>query len=204
VVIQFMSGDRGGGLLTQVSANREEKEIAKSVKQGKHRDRFALATPVYSASLRDVIECNRHRPQIMHFTGHGEERKLLLIRDRDALAEMQLLQPEQIEALLANYDEPVRLVVFNTCRSLGLARHITEKRVAEMAIGVEGLLNDDQAVQFAAIFYGQLAEGVSVRRSFNLATVHFAGVPASAVPQLLEAQGVDAGAVIFGERKGDR
>ena len=40
VKIQFISGDRGGGLHVQVRANREEKEIAKAVKQGTYSDWF--------------------------------------------------------------------------------------------------------------------------------------------------------------------
>ncbi len=199
VKIQFISGDRGGGLHAQVRANREEKEITKAVKQGAYSDWFDFAPAIYSASVRDVIECHRHGPKILHFIGHGEERKLRLLRDRDVMGQMEPLQPEQMETLLANFTDPVRLAVFNTCLSLGLARHIIEKGAVELAIGAEGMINDDQAVLFATTFYGQLAEGLSVRRAFNLASVHFGNVEAGARLQLLEATGVDAGAVVFAE-----
>ncbi|MBL8792393.1 MAG: CHAT domain-containing protein [Planctomycetia bacterium] len=194
--IQFISGDRGGGLQTQVRANREEKEIRRAIQQGTHREQF-LFEAIYSASVDDVIACNRHRPGILHFVGHGEERKLLLVRDRDVLAEMQELSAEQLLELLGNYRARVRLVVFNTCLSLGLARHITEQGVVDLAIGVEGRINDDQAVQFAAAFYGQLAEGVTVRQAFGLAAVHFRTGSPAAKPQLLQASPGDAGTVVF-------
>ena len=42
------------------------------------------------------------------------------------------------------------------------------------------MINDEQAVLFAATFYGQLAEGLPVRRAFNLAAVHFGNVEAGA------------------------
>ena len=199
VKIQFISGERGGGIHTQVRAIREEKEIVKAVKQGTYRDWFDFAPTIYSASVRDVIECHRHGPKILHFVGHGEERKLLLVRDRDVMGQMEPLQPEQMETLLANFTDPVRLVVFNTCLSLGLARHIIEKGAVDLAIGAESMISDEHAVLFATTFYGQLAEGLPVRRAFNLAAVHFGNVEAGVRLQLLEATGVDAGAVVFAE-----
>jgi hypothetical protein len=91
----------------------------------------------------------------------------------------------------------VRLVVFNTCRSLDLARHLTSKAVADMAIGVEGLIPDDQAVQFAAAFYRQLADGLSVKSAFELAGLHLGHLDAQARPQLLHAAGVDPATIVL-------
>ena len=96
-------------------------------------------------------------------------------QDRDVFSGRQAeeLEPEQTVALLASFPERVRLVVLNTCLSLDLAHHITENHAADMAIGVEGRINDDRAILFATTFYAQLAEGLSVRRAFDLACVHF-------------------------------
>lgn len=199
VKIQFISGDRGGGLHTQVRTTREEKEVSDAVTQGAFRAWFDFAPAIYSASIRDVIQCHRHRPKILHFVGHGEERKLLLVRDRDVMGQMDSLSPEQLDMLLTNFTDPVQLVFFNTCLSLGLARHITENGTVELAIGAEGMINDDHAVQFATTFYGQLADGVPVRRAFNLAALHFGHVDAAAKLQLLQAPGIDAGSVLFTE-----
>jgi hypothetical protein len=197
VKIQIISGDRGGGLHTQVRVTREEKEITEAVKQGAFRDWFDFAPAIYSASVRDVIKCHRYEPKILHFVGHGEERKLLLVRDRDVMGQMEPLSPEQMVTLLTNFTAPVQLVVFNTCLSLALARHITENRAVELAIGAEGMISDDHAVQFATTFYGQLAEGVPVRRAFNLACVHFGNVDVATKLQLLQTPGIDAGNVRF-------
>lgn len=199
VIIQFISGDRGGGLHTQVRVTREEKKITEAVKQGIFRDWFDFAPAIYSASISDVIQCHRHSPKILHFVGHGEERKLLLVRDRDVMGQMEPLSPEQMVTLLTNFTAPVQLVVFNTCLSLSLARHITEKSAVELAIGAEGMINDDHAVQFASTFYGQLAEGVPVRQAFNLAAIHFSNVDAAAKLQLLQAPGIDAGNIRFAQ-----
>jgi SMODS-associated and fused to various effectors sensor domain len=197
-VIQFVAGDRGGGPRSQVQVPREEKGIRDAVVLGRHRDSFEFAHPVLAASLDDLIACHRARPAIVHLVGHGEERRMVLVRDRDALVEMLLLEPGQVETLFAAFPSKVRLVVFNTCRSLELARHITARGVVDLAIGVEGLIPDDHAVRFAVTFYRQLSEGLSVQAAFALAGLQLGELAGSSRPQLFAAEGVKPDLVTFG------
>lgn len=196
-VVQFIAGDRGGGPRSQVMAPREQKAISDAVGLGQHWDAFRFAPPLYAASIDDVIACRQEKPGIIHFVGHGEERRMVLVRDRDLLVEMMLLQPEHVETLFKNFPARIRLVVFNTCHSLELARHLTEKGVVDLAIGIEGTIADDYAIRFATTLYGQLAEGLSVKCAFDLAGLHVGGVNETSRPQLLQAPGVDAEQVFF-------
>ena len=173
--IQFVAGDRGGGPRTLIQIPREEKGIKDAIALGRYRDSFEFALPVLAASIDNMIACHRNRPAIVHFVGHGEERRMVLVRDRDPLVEMMVLDTEHVETLFANFPVKVRLVVFNTCHSVELARHLVDRGVVDMAIGVEGLIPDDHAVRFATTFYRQLAEGLWVRLpsiwpGFNSAT----------------------------------
>lgn len=122
---------------------------------------------------------------------------MVLVRDRDPLVDMMQLYPEQAEVLFRNFPERVRLVVFNTCHSIDLARYLVGKGVVDMAIGIEGKIPDDYAVRFATTFYRQLAEGRSVLTAFELAGIHVGDLDASARPQLLRAARVDPAAVVF-------
>jgi hypothetical protein len=196
-VVQFIAGDRGGGLTPQVKVTREEKEIASAINQGARRHRIHFAAPIYLASIADVIACHRFHPAIVHFAGHGLERRLVLVQDRDVLAELRPLQPEQVCTLFANYPQRVRLVLFNTCLSLALARHLVEQGAVDIATGIEGMIADDYAIAFAAGFYRQVSDGLSVQRAFNLASLHLGDTDASARPHLLCAEGIDADNVIF-------
>lgn len=197
VVIQFVAGDRGGGTRAQLQIPREEKKIVEAVALGGLRDAFRFARSVFAASIDEVIACHQNRPAVVHFVGHGEERRMVLVRDRDPLVDMMQLYPEQAEVLFRNFPERVRLVVFNTCHSIDLARYLVGKGVVDMAIGIEGKIPDDHAVRFAATFYRQLAEGRSVQTAFELAGIHVGDLEASARPQLLPADGVDSAVVVF-------
>lgn len=198
-IIQFVAGDRGGGLRSQVQVPREEKGIRDSIALGRYRDSFDFALPVLAASIDNVIACHRNRPAIIHFVGHGEERRMVLVRDRDPLVELMLLDTGQVETLFANFPVRVRLVVFNTCHSLELARHLAEKNVVDMVIGVAELIPDDHAVRFAVCFYRQLAEGLSVRAAFDLAGLQLGDLGATSRPQLFHSAGVTPESVIFAD-----
>jgi hypothetical protein len=122
---------------------------------------------------------------------------MVLVRDRDPLVEMMVLNTEQVETLFANFPVKVRLVVFNTCHSLELARHLAAKAVVDVAIGVEGLISDDHAVRFATTFYRQLAEGLSVRSAFDLAGLQLSDLDATSRPQMCHAAEVTPDSVLF-------
>ena len=161
------------------------------------RDALSFAPSVYSASVDDVIACHRAKPAIVHFAGHGEERRLILVLDRDVLHEHQQLRSEHLETLFGSFPTRVRLIVFNTCRSLELARHLTEQNVVDLAIGVEGEIADDHAIRFAGTFYRQLSDGLSVRGAFNMAGLQMGNTNAASNPQLLSAPSVDPAQVFF-------
>jgi hypothetical protein len=197
VVIQFVGGDRGGGPMPQAMIPREQKRIEESVALGSRGKSFSFAAPIYSASIDELIGCHRAKPNIIHFAGHGDDRRLILVRDRDVLAELVQLSSEEVGTVFRNFPTRVRLVVFNTCYSLEVARHLTETRIVDLAIGVKGLIADDQAIQFAGTFYRQLAEGLSVQAAFEMARVHFGTARAAARPTLLRAVDVDTAQVVF-------
>jgi hypothetical protein len=125
---------------------------------------------------------------------------MVLVRDRDVLVDMVVLEPGQVETLFAHFPARVRLVVFNTCRSLELARHVTARGVVDFAIGVEGLIPDDHAIRFAVTFYGQLSDGLSVRAAFELAGLQLGDLALASRPQLCCADGVQPEHVVFGIR----
>jgi hypothetical protein len=203
VVFQFIAGDRGGGPRAQLQIPREEKTIKEAIALGTYHDSFEFALSEYAASIDDVIACHERRPAIVHFVGHGEERQMVLVRDRDPLVEMMHLHQDQAEILFRTFPERVRLVVFNTCHSIVLARHLIEKDVVDMAIGIEGKIPDDRAVRFAGTFYRQIANGRPVKVAFELAGVHVADLDATARQQLLHAARVDPAVLTFGVPRAD-
>jgi hypothetical protein len=200
VVIQFVAGDRGGGPRSVIQAPREDNCIQEAIAGGKFRESFEFANSVFAASIDKLIACHKHCPSIVHFVGHGEEREMILMRDRDLLVETLTLEPGHVETLFANFSPKVRLVFFNTCCSLELAQHLTAKRVVDLAIGVAATIPDDHAIRFANTFYRALSDGRSVQAAFELAGLQLNGLEAASCPVLLAADRVKPEDIVFAVR----
>ena len=110
------------------------------------------------------------------------------------------LEPSHVETLFASFSPKIRLVFFNTCRSLDIARHLTTKGVVELAIGVAATIPDDHAIRFANTFYRALSDGRSVQTAFELAGLQLNGLEAASRPELLAADGVKPDDVVFAVR----
>jgi hypothetical protein len=198
VCIQFVGGDRGGAGRPLVMTHREDKAIRNAINLGKFRERFAFAESVHAASIDDLIGCHRTRPGMMHLVGHGDDRELILIKDRDLITQRITLDLGQLVELFRAYPERVRLVFFNTCHSAELAKGLVESGAVEIAVGVPGRIGDDPAVDVAKTFYRQLSDGLTVQQAFAMARLQVKNAPGAIGHELFTATGVDAGAVSFG------
>ena len=106
----------------------------------------------------------QRRPAIVHFSGHGDRRGLILEDDADrtsVLVENWAL--EQMFSRLAG--AATRLVVLNACYSHDAARRIS--RHLDFAVGMEGTIGERSAAAFSRGLYSALVEGCSVERSFR-------------------------------------
>ena len=143
--------------------------------------RFELLQGWAASSLDIQQDLFRHRPQLIHYCGHGGVSGDLVLeaqRFRD-LARQEGAPaaageggaPPSIAALvrlLAHPASGARCVVLNACHSASLARAVAER--VDCAIGMAAAVPDDGAVAFAWGFYHALAQGESVAAAFDLAS----------------------------------
>jgi CHAT domain len=146
-------------LQTDEERRRVEAEILKSL----NRDAIRL---IYEPAVRPqfLIEVfRRHRPQVVHFSGHGSPENEVVLETDDGSS--RLVGADVLEELFRLQGEGVRVVLLNACYSqtqaAGLLRHVP------CAIGMNRAIPDRTAVDFAAAFYQGLASGESVRRAFD-------------------------------------
>jgi CHAT domain-containing protein len=139
--------------------------------------------------VSDLIQdLNETRPNILHFSGHGDSRELVF---EDGEGHADPLTNDQLGRLLDAAPSQIRLVVFNSCDSASQARLAT-KRV-DLAIGMEATVDDDAAQTFAAEFYNSLGFGNSVAKAFEQARFQVEAEHGEGheVPQLFWADGID-------------
>lgn len=135
------------------------------------RRRFELLLGWASSALDIQQDLFRHRPELVHYSGHGSAAGELVLeaqRFRDlgrrepTSCEMAGGAPAPVAALarLLAAAPGARCVVLNACHSAALAEAVAEQ--ADCAIGMAAAVSDDGAVAFAWGFYHALAQGESV------------------------------------------
>lgn len=161
----------------------EVREIEMVLSQATFGDRFELHQKwaVRASDLQGHLL--RHRPHVLHFSGHGSENNAIFLEGTDG-------RPHAVDAsflarLLGKFAVDLRCVVLNACFSAGQAKAIAE--TVDAVIGMSVSVSDVAAIRFAANFYQALAFGESIQSAFDLARsdVEIGELGEDTTPQLL-------------------
>lgn len=123
----------------------------------------------------------RHRPDVVHFSGHGAPNACLVLEGDNGPVEVS---QDALTGLFRALGESVRLVVLNACHSHSQAEALAP--VVGSAIGMRTAVTDDAAIAFSASFYQALAYGKSIQVAFEAAknAIALQGMPDEDVPRL--------------------
>lgn len=177
----------------QLALGREVKEIDRHLRESDDGRLLTLVQEwaVKPTDLQAILL--RHKPQILHFSGHGDPSGRLMFEDSHGAA--CTVPVEALGRLLALLGEGIRCVVLNACYSEAQAEAI--RAHVPCVIGMSSAIPDSAAIAFANSFYLALGHGCSVKRAFDLGCVQIAlaGAEGSDVPTLLCRPGTDAESV---------
>jgi nucleoside phosphorylase len=173
-----------------------ETEIARveqRIRAGAYRDTIRLipALAVTTDDLQRLIL--EHRPNLIHFSGHGKEDGQIVLRGPDGDA--RPIAPEAVVHLIRLYRTLLRQrfdtelvgVILNACDSSPLAEMLGSE--VSGAVGMNGEISDNSAIIFAATFYQGISFGCTLRQSFDQAVAQL----------LLEDTGEERIPAYFGE-----
>lgn len=154
----------------ELRVTHELTQIRNELRDSAHRERFeALLEPRLAVHKGEVQKyLRRDRPNIIHFSGHGNASGRLLLEGEGGGSDF--LTPEALKEYLrvANKKEHIRCVVLNACFSHVAAELlVTAPRVVPCAIGTTKAVGDPYAIAFARAFYSALADGESLGDAFE-------------------------------------
>lgn len=134
----------------------------------------------------------RHRPRIVHFSGHGSSTgELYFVGELPGT--MGPVSAETLQHIFQTLPGDICCVVLNACYSSIQATALAT--VLPCVVGMSRAVQDRAASAFAAGFYEALVFGESVKTAFNIgcAQIELAQAPDQRdVPQLLLRTGIDA------------
>lgn len=166
---------------TPLRLDTEAREIDEALQRAPHRDRFVLEQR-WAVRFKDLSRALlAERPQIVHFSGHGEADGLALV-DEDG--ETHLVGADALSSLFASFAGEVECVVLNACytetQAEGIGRHV------RYVVGSPRELGDEAAIAFAVGFYDALGAGRSIEEAHALgcSALDALDVPAHLMPVL--------------------
>lgn len=163
--------------------DEEIRAISEKIRASEYRDSMDLIS-IWAVRPDDLLQSlNEHRPQIIHFSGHGSPKGDIILVDKNGAPKP--VSAAAIKELLRVLNDNIRIVVLNACYSRIQATAIME--VVDCVIGMKTAIGDPAAITFAASFYRAIGFGRSIQEAFNQGRVALLleGIPEADIPELL-------------------
>lgn len=160
----------------------ELEAIDSTLRQTDFRDQFELRSQ-WAVGINDIQELLlRHRPHIVHFSGHGSGASEIILKGEDGAATPAPRQA--LSNLFRILRGDIRCVILNACYSAEQAEAIGEH--IPVVIGMSDAIADRASVDFSAAFYRALGYGEDMQTAFDLACnqLEFSDRQEATIPRL--------------------
>ena len=162
----------------QLELITEYNKIEESYFKSNYNNKKFIIKPVLNVTKEKLLETLlRHKPQVLHFSGHGTKSGILLYGEN---GQPDVASPEALSKLLAAAKD-LECVVLNACSTKETALAIS--KIVPYVIGTDREIRDDLAIHFSTGFYKALFNGKDYEEAFEIA-LSFVGIE-SFVPQQL-------------------
>lgn len=177
--------------------DREVRSVRKAIRGSKYRE-LVEVHHMPAATREDVLEgLNDFRPHIVHFSGHGGGRSLLMESDSADATAGVALEFDLLGAALSATTTPPSLLVLNACETLEGAETLLNATPVIVAMSEE--VSDDAGIVFAKQFYTAIASAQSVGKALEQARValRMATLDEDRVPEYIARADVDIQTLIL-------
>jgi hypothetical protein len=180
-LILFVAANPSG--TDHLRLDREAKEIQAGLLQSTYRDNFRFEQ-IWAATPGDMMEgILRLRPQVVHFSGHGNGEDGLVMENEEG--QPRLLSAQKLSKIFARCENDVQCVVLNACFSEVQAEAIAQQ--IPYTIGMNRAISDQAAIKFAEGFYTALGEGRDFKAALDYARtfIEVEDIPEESTPVLI-------------------
>ena len=160
----------------------ERREMEDAILRTRFRGSLELHD-VASCRVRDIAATlDRYDPNILHFSGHGDDSALCFENDRGEAVDVNKVAL----ANLLGSQRNLKLVILNADYSRDQAQAIADK--VGYVIGMEGSILDEDSITFSREFYAALGHGRTFEAAFERAKLVMA-LTTAMEPHLLKRKG---------------
>lgn len=142
---------------------KEFRDIEARIQSSEYRDFFEIK-PIGATRYNDFRQqLLLFKPHIVHFSGHGVEKGLVLEDDHSTT---EIASTERITELLSKVTEHLECIIFNACDSVKTAEAVHTH--IDYSIGMNAPIQDPVAIDFSIGFYDAIGAGYSYKDAFDL------------------------------------
>jgi hypothetical protein len=177
-ILLIAANPREAASLRLQEEEREIKERLRLAGYGK-----AHINSIGSTRTRDIQQAMvDFKPQIVHFSGHGEGQNGLAFEDM--AGQKKLVSSEALADLFKLFSDCVECVVLNACYSTVQAEEIS-RHIAHV-VGMGYSIGDRSAIEFSVGFYTALGAGESIEFAYRLGcnSIQLTGTSEQFIPVL--------------------
>ncbi len=178
----------------RLAIDEEMRAIEQKVRAAEHRDALVFQSN-WAVRPDDLLQLlNQHRPQIVHFSGHGSHAGLSLAGND---GQVRVVTTQALTALFATLKDNIRLVFLNACYSREQAQALVTN--IDCVVGMKESIRDDAATVFASSFYRAIGFGRSIQEAYDQGktALLLEGIPEEDIPELLVKDGIDPSQVVL-------
>lgn len=146
-----------------LNLDREIRDLKDVIERSNNRHQFEVedALAVRVGELQELLF--KHKPQIVHFCGHGGGRPGLVFEDNNGRE--QWVRTGALRDLFRLFSAHVGCVVLNACYSEEQANEIVDH--IDYVIGMNQEIRDDAAIAFSKGFYRALSHNCSIQEAYE-------------------------------------
>ncbi|MFB2836609.1 CHAT domain-containing protein [Floridanema evergladense] len=146
-----------------LNLDREIRDLKRAIENSRHREEFEVVDEL-AVRVEDLQELlHKHRPQIVHFCGHGGGEQGLVFESD--MGREQLVETDALSGLFRLFSSSVECVLLNACYSEEQAGAIVDH--INYVIGMNQEIRDDAAIAFSKGFYRALGYACSIEQSYE-------------------------------------
>ncbi len=162
-----------------LQVGKEARSIEEELQASSFREKFSFSqkTAVKPETLTKALL--DLKPNIVHFSGHGDFDYIALEDDQGLLIEFP---SESLEKLISMFSEQIKIVILNSCYSESQAEIISKFKI--YVIGMSNSTSDIASIQFSKGFYQALGSGKEVPFAFEMGTVLYSAYDSIQTPTL--------------------
>lgn len=150
----------------RIQTDKEHRIIKAEMERGSHRDFYKFLDPQFSVTITELLRAVNQKPQIIHFSGHGETAGIIISTDNN---NTQLVPISALERIFKPLKESTKIVILNSCYSAEQAKVISNFGMC--IVGNNLPIGDGAAISFAKGLYNGLSEGKSFNDACNDAMI---------------------------------